>query len=101
MKIKVVNSDETDASFGKFLLRSLIMPIYASVFLYTPLKSITLVILVFILKPWGYFYANGVATLILALYCYLDVIILMASKNHTAVHDKILKTKVINYVRTK
>ena len=101
MKIKVVNSDDSNVCFYKCLLRSLLIPIYTSMFLYTSIKSIILVVCVFMLKPWSYFYLNGCLTAFIALYSYIDVIMLIVNKRNLSLHDRLLKTKVIDYVRTK
>ena len=101
MKIRIINSDDSNTGYGKLLLNSLLMPICTNIFLYTSLKNISLAVLVFFLKPWSYFYVNGSISMILTIYCYIDVVTLLATKNHLSVHDKLLKTKVVDYVRTK
>ena len=101
MKIRIVNADDSNANYGKLLLTSLFMPIFTNIFSYIVVKNILLAILVFFLKPWPYFYVNGSISMVLAVYCYIDIITLFISKNHLSVHDKLLKTKVVDYVRTK
>ena len=101
MKIKLVNHDENKLPFWKYLLRVLLLPVYANIFLYTSLKSVIQVILVFALKPTYYFYGNSTLVIIFFIYCYADIIFGIFNKNNLALHDKLLKTKVVNYVRTK
>ena len=101
MKIRIINNNDSNVGFGKLLLYSLFMPICTNIFLYTLVKNVLLAVLVFFLKPWSYFYVNGSISMILAIYCYIDVITLFINKNHLSIHDKLLKTKVIDYVRVK
>lgn len=101
LKITVVNQDDSKTGLGKYLLRVLILPIYANVFIYNSLRSIIQVILVFAVKPKPYFYANIGLILLFSLFCYADVLFYFLSKKDLTLHDKLLKTKVVNYVRTK
>ncbi len=101
MKIMVVNQDDSRVGLGKYLLRVLLLPIYANVFLYTSLRSIIQAILLLFLKPMPYFYANIGLVFIFFIFGYADVLFSIFNKRDLSLHDKLLKTKVVNYVRTK
>ena len=101
MKIQVVNQDGSMLNYGKLLIRAFTIPVFASIFLYTAFSNSLLSILVFILKPHSYFYTSMSITLVFCILCYADIVYLLANKEDLSLHDKILKTKVVDYVRTK
>ena len=95
MKIKLVSKDENKVKFYKLLLRSLIVPVSASLMMYTVGSNILVTLLLFVIKGMKYLYASVAINLLITVFCYADIISMLSNKEQLSLHDKILKTKVI------
>ena len=100
MKITVVNEDGSKAYLWKHLIRALVIPIATNIILYSSFVTAFNIGLVFFMQPKGYFYANTIITFISTVLCYANIVFLLGSKKELALHDKILKTKVVEYVKS-
>ena len=101
LKIKLVNSDNsTNIPIWKYIIRGALIPIFTNIILYNTIASIINTGIMFVFKSKYFFYSNIIVTVRFCAYCYIDIIVLLASKGETSLHDKITKTKVIEIVRT-
>lgn len=100
MKITVVNEDGSKAYLWKHLIRVLVIPIATNIILYSSFVTAFNIGLVFFMQPKSYFYANTIITFISTVLCYANIVFLLGSKKELALHDKILKTKVVEYVKS-
>lgn len=96
MKIKLVNEDgKKKPGFIKLFLRSLILPIADNVLMYNSIGSAILVGALFIGSKTTFVYSNILISLAISAFCYVDIIMCLARKDGSSLHDKIFKTKVI------
>ena len=100
MKITVVNEDGSKAYLWKHLIRALVIPIATNIILYSSFVTAFNIGLVFFMQPKSYFYANTIITFISTVLCYANIVFLLGRKKELALHDKILKTKVVEYVKS-
>lgn len=93
MKIKVVNTNNNEASIGSYVLR--IIPIY-----YLSIGSIIPLIvnsiLLFIIKGNSYLYANALITYTFLIIYIVSMVFIFVRKDKRGLHEIISNTKVIN-----
>lgn len=95
-KLKLVNKDESEkVSLLSHLTRVLTYPIFSSAVLYCTLSNILLLLSVLLFKGKVFFYTNIIITGIFTVYCYADIITMLARKDNRSIHDYLSKTKVM------
>lgn len=96
LKIKIINKDEKKKlPLWKLLIRSIILPISSSVMVYTVFSESILVGLVLFTKNMVYIKASLIVSSIMTILGYADIFRFASNKDSESLHDKILKTKVI------
>ena len=96
MKKRIVNDDETaKVPFYKYLIRSLLIPMFTGFVLYTSLFKIINTFLLLGLNVDQYFKMNLIVTLIFCIYAYADIFVMFARNDKKSLHDLITKTSII------
>lgn len=87
MKIRIVSSDESDASMNQYILRSLIVP--------SIIVKMVIIAMVLFMGRDMYYYGSFCVQGIEMLLVIVSIFMVMYSKSGRGIHDKIAKTKVI------
>lgn len=95
LKIKIVNKEEKKPSFWQLLLRSLLVPVTASILMYNTVAYILIIISTLAFKGMTYMYVYTTIYIIATVFCYIDIIKMISNQNNESLHDRITKTKVI------
>lgn len=95
MRLKVVNNDDQKPSYVTFLVRSLIVPIVYSPIMACVLLDVITVILVLFLNASLFFKINIILTMLICVYCYIDIIMMLTSHEGKSLHDQITNTKLV------
>ena len=94
-KIKVVSKDGEKVGIKTHLIRSLLVPIWTNIILYTNILNIIIILLAYILKSSTFVYVFSTIEMIICIYCYVDVFMSIKNEDGKMLHDKITKSKVI------
>ena len=79
----------------KYLIRSLLIPMFTGFVLYTSLFKIINTFLLLGLNVDQYFKMNLIVTLIFCIYAYADIFVMFARNDKKSLHDLITKTSII------
>lgn len=95
LKIKIVDSDDKNPNMWKLFVRSLILPIAVNIIMYTVGSNIITLLGLLVFKDLNYVYFSVGVSLVMGAIALVDVIMMLSSKDETALHDKLLKLKVV------
>lgn len=94
-KIKVISDNHKRVPIWKYLIRALLIPIFANVLLYNSVATILNVGAIFIFKGIPYLYANLIITYAFNFYCYADILVSFVRKDNRSLHDILTRTRVV------
>lgn len=95
LKIKYERADGKKITLFNYFIRSLIIPCSLSLVMCIPVSYIFNVLLVLLLKGKVFYYTMDIVSLLICIYCYVDIVQFLSSVDNVAFHDKITKIKVI------
>lgn len=95
LKIKVVCEDRKRVPLYIYLIKALMMPVFANIILFNVVGNIINVVMLFSFKGIEYLYANTIVTNIFNLFCYADILKTISSKEGKSLRDVITKTRVV------
>ena len=95
LKIKVVCEDRKRVPLYIYLIKALMMPIFANIILFNVVGNIINVVMLFSFNGIEYLYANTIVTNVFNLFCYADILKTISSKEGKSLRDVITKTRVV------